>query len=479
MHDVLTKPRLNTSRVTDLPKVGMISLGCAKNLVDSEIMLGRLEKDGFPITSNAKQADVLIVNTCSFIDSAKEESIEAIFEANRLRGLRKGNHNQKLIVAGCMAQRFRKELPEAMPEVDAFMGLDQLEEVSQIVQSVWFGTGERSYVTPRARYLPDWETPRLRLTPPHYRYIKIAEGCNHPCSFCIIPQMRGKHRSRDLQDVVREARTLVEEGTRELLLISQDTTYFGMDKWHGGAGPRAAVTRQRGESLIDLIRELDNIPGDFWVRLLYTHPAHWSQELIETLAQSKKIARYVDMPLQHIHEEMLQSMRRETSEQWIRNLVKDLRKGWPGVALRTTFIVGFPGETEAHFERLLEFIEEARFDRLGIFEYSQEEGTKAAKIQPQVPARLRHKRWERAMDLQKKIASDIQHSKVGKRLKVLVDTPGVARTEADAPGIDGLVYVPNSLTTGEFHEVTIWAATDYDLIAEGGVWKQSTRSIAR
>jgi len=202
-----------------LPTVGMISLGCAKNLIDSEIMLGRLRKENFPLTANADEADVLIVNTCSFIDSAKEESIEAIFEANRRKGLRRSRREQKLIVAGCMAQRFRKELPEAMPEVDAFMGLDQIEEVAGIVQDVWEGNGQRSYVTPRARYLPDWDTPRLRLTPKHYSYVKIAEGCNHPCSFCIIPQMRGRHRSRAIESVVREVESLVAEGTKEILSL--------------------------------------------------------------------------------------------------------------------------------------------------------------------------------------------------------------------------------------------------------------------
>jgi ribosomal protein S12 methylthiotransferase len=462
-----------------LPRVGMISLGCAKNLIDSEIMLGRLQRENFPLTANADEADVLIVNTCSFIDSAKEESIEAIFEANRRKGLRRSRREQKLIVAGCMAQRFRRELPEAMPEVDAFMGLDQIEDVARIVQDVWEGNGQRSYVTPRARYLPDWDTPRLRLTPPHYRYVKIAEGCNHPCSFCIIPQMRGRHRSRTIESVVREVESLVAEGTKEILLISQDTTYFGMDRWEGGAGPRAAVTTQRGDNLITLLRELDAIPGEFWIRLLYTHPAHWSRELIEALASTKKVARYVDMPLQHIHGEMLQLMRRETSEEWIVNLIRDMREGWPGVAIRTTFIVGFPGESNAHFQRLLDFIRETRFERLGIFEYSQEEGTRAAKMEPQVPARLRRRRWEEAMAVQQSISAEIQAAQVGRRLKVLVDKAGIARTEADAPGIDGVVHVPATLPVGEFCEVEITHSSDYDLLAKGARWHKVERAIAQ
>jgi len=464
---------------TQLPKVGMISLGCAKNLVDSEIMLGCLRKENFPLTSKADEADVLIVNTCSFIDSAKEESIEAIFEANRRKGLRRSRKNQKLIVAGCMAQRFRRELPDALPEVDAFMGLDELENVAKIVRDVWEGNGQRSYVKPRARYLPDWDTPRVRLTPAHYSYIKIAEGCNHPCSFCVIPQMRGRHRSRTIDSILKEAQSLVENGTREILLISQDTTYFGMDRWEGGASPRSGVSVQHGDNLITLLRELDAIPGDFWIRLLYTHPAHWSTELIEALASLKKVARYVDIPLQHIHDEMLRLMRRETSEEWIVNLIRDLRAGWPGVAIRTTFIVGFPGETNAHFQRLLEFIQETRFERLGVFEYSQEEGTRASKMQPKVPARLRRRRWELAMELQHSLASQIQSAQVGRRLKVLVDRPGVARTEADAPDIDGVVYVSDSLPVGEFGEVEITGSKDYDLLAEGGRWHKTSRATAK
>src|SRR3954471_24524265 len=343
-------------------KVGMISLGCAKNLVDAEIMLGSVLKSGMEITADSGEADVLVVNTCAFIDSAKEESIEAILEAHQQRGLGK-KPGQKLIVSGCMSQRFSKELREALPEVDAFVGLDQVRELGPIVQRVLNAETDRGYsfVTERPTYIPNYDTPRFRLTPAHSAYLKIAEGCNHPCSFCVIPQMRGKHRSRSPGSVLSEIRALVQEGVREINLISQDTTYYGMDLWAEKAGPRQPVDSSRGPTLSSLLEEIEQIPGDFWVRLLYTHPAHWSDELIQTIARCRKVARYIDMPLQHIDEAMLGRMRRETSRAHIEELIGKLRHGISGVALRTTFIVGFPGETEQEFESLLEFMERIRF----------------------------------------------------------------------------------------------------------------------
>ncbi len=470
---------MKTDSTCTRPAVGIISLGCAKNLVDSEIMLGALASQGYPVTSQAEEADVLIVNTCSFIESAKEESIAAIFEANRLKGLRKRERTQKLIVAGCMAQRFRAELPEALPEADAFIGLDQVGQVAKIVGQVWEGEGQRDFVTPRPRYIPDWDTPRLRLTPAHFAYLKIAEGCNHPCSFCVIPQMRGRHRSRTIDSVVREAAQLVEQGVREINLISQDTTYFGMDHWEQKAGPRQPVDSTRGESLAELLRQLDQVPGDFWVRVLYTHPAHWSDELIETISVSKKVARYVDIPLQHIHGDMLSVMRRETSEQHILDLIARLRAGIAGLAIRTTFIVGFPGEKPAHFQRLLDFIEDARFERLGIFPYSKEEGTKAAGLSGHTTEKTKRSRFEKAMELQRRIASEIAQAQIGTSKRILVEAPGRGRTEWDAPEIDGAVYCSPTLPVGCFANVSIQAATDYDLVAEGGTKPKSSRVRAQ
>ncbi len=450
-------------------KVSLISLGCAKNLVDSEIMVGHLHKAGMEVVPDTAGADVVIVNTCSFIDSSKEESIGHILEANRQRGLRRRRSGQKLIVAGCMSQRFSKDLPGELPEVDAFIGLDQVTRVAPIIEELFARDGTsaaaRSFVTPRSTFIPDFDTPRFRLTPRHLAYVKIAEGCNHPCTFCIIPQIRGRHRSRTVASVVAEARQLVAEGVRELNLISQDTTFFGMDTWDERPNPRTPVDSSRGAALTTLLRELNAIPGDFWIRLLYTHPAHWSDELIATIAACPKVARYVDMPLQHISDRMLGAMQRETSGATIRDLIRRIRAGIPGIALRTTFIVGFPGETEADVDELCEFITAARFERLGVFRYSQEDGTRAAKMPGQVPAAEKERRWHRLMALQREIAASVSGESVGKALKVLVEEPGVARGEADAPDIDGRVYVPRTLPVGDFSTVKITGFHDYDLLA--------------
>jgi ribosomal protein S12 methylthiotransferase len=451
-----------------LIKVSLISLGCAKNLVDSEIMVGHLHGAGMEVIPDAANADVVIVNTCSFIDSSKEESIGHILEAHRQRGLRRHTRGQKLIVAGCMSQRFSKDLPGTLPEVDAFIGLDQVTKVAPIIEELFSMDrkhASRSFVTARSTFIPDFDTPRFRLTPRHFAYVKVAEGCNHPCTFCIIPQIRGRHRSRTVESVVAEARGLVSEGVRELNLISQDTTFFGMDTWDERPSPRTPVDSTRGTALTTLLRRLDAIEGDFWIRLLYTHPAHWSDELVATIAACRKVARYVDMPLQHISDRMLTAMQRETSGAAIRDLVRRIRKGIPGIALRTTFIVGFPGETDQDVDELCDFIRETRFERLGVFRYSQEEGTRAAKMPGQIPPKVKEARWHRVMALQKEIASAVSQESVGRTLRVLVEEPGVARGEADAPDIDGRVYVPRGLPVGEFADVAITGHHDYDLLA--------------
>jgi len=463
-------------------KVGMISLGCAKNLVDAEIMLGGVLREGMEITSNADEADVLIVNTCAFIDSAKEESIEAILEAHEARGLKK-RAGQKLIVSGCMAQRFSQQLATEMPEVDAFIGLDQIADTASIIERVFSrpapGTVSKAksksvlvdeqweplnLVTRKSVYIPDYDTPRFRLTPAHTAFTKIAEGCNHPCSFCVIPQMRGRHRSRTIESVVAEVRGLVAEGVKEINLISQDTTYFGMDQWEEKAGPRQQVDSSRGPTLVKLLQQLDQIEGEFWIRLLYTHPAHWSDELIACIAASKKVCRYIDMPLQHIHPRMLELMRRETSSEHIENLITRIRAGIPGIAIRTTFIVGFPGETDEEFEYLLDFIERTRFERLGVFTYSQEEGSRAAKMEGQLTSKVKAARYKRAMTLQQRIAREISEAQVGKRLRALVDQPLVARAKADAPDIDGRILLEGPAPVGEFIDVEITGTQVYDLV---------------
>jgi ribosomal protein S12 methylthiotransferase len=464
-------------------RVGMISLGCAKNLVDAEIMLGSVLQRGMEITSRPEDADVLVVNTCAFIDSAKEESVEAILEAHQQRGLNR-RPDQKLIVSGCMSQRFAKELRQEMPEVDAFIGLDQVTQLGDIVERIithQSHASHKSYATDetdatnddvdlafadtRPTYIPDYDTPRFRLTPAHFAYAKIAEGCNHPCSFCVIPQMRGKHRSRPPKSVLAEIRALVREGVREINLISQDTTYYGMDLWPAKAGPRQPIDSTRGPTLAALLSEIQQIEGDFWVRLLYTHPAHWSDELIETIAQCDKVARYVDIPLQHIDDSVLRRMRRETSRAHIENSIHKLRTGIPGVALRTTFIVGFPGETDAEFASLLDFIRCARFERLGIFKYSQEEGSRAAKMPEQIPAKVKNARYRAAMSVQQQIAHEIAREKIGSELKLLVDQPYIARSEGDAPDVDARVVLSKPAPVGEFIRRRITGSRGYDLLA--------------
>jgi len=458
-------------------KVGMISLGCAKNLVDAEIMLGSVLQRGMEITSRAEDADVLVVNTCAFIDSAKEESIEAILEAHQQRGLNKRS-DQKLIVSGCMSQRFARELQEEMPEVDAFIGLDQVPRLGEIVEKMVMDQSHAShrsnatnndldlgFAETRPIYIPDYDTPRFRLTPAHSAYVKIAEGCNHQCSFCVIPQMRGKHRSRAPQSVLSEIRGLVSEGVREINLISQDTTYYGMDLWTAKAGPRQPVDSTRGPTLAGLLREIQEIEGDFWVRLLYTHPAHWSDELIETIAQCDKVARYIDIPLQHIDDSMLGRMRRETSRQHIEDLIQRLRGGITGVSLRTTFIVGFPSETDKEFANLLDFIRLIRFERLGIFKYSLEEGSRAAKMQGQIPVKIKNARYRMAMSIQREIAHETAREKTGRELKLLVDQPHVARSEGDAPDVDARVILSKEAPVGQFVRRTIVGSRGYDLLA--------------
>jgi ribosomal protein S12 methylthiotransferase len=525
------------NRSPDRPvRVGIISLGCAKNLVDAEIMLGSLMKGGMEITNDAAQADVVIVNTCSFIDAAQEESVDTILQSAEVREA--NNRGQGLVVSGCLPQRFRDELPKLLPEVDAFMGIDQVANVTDIVSRALERRREKLTVaaplpTPgrasvkkriteldkqkphfeplidvnlRPTFIPDFATPRFRLTPRHFAYVKIAEGCNHPCSFCIIPRMRGTHRSRALGDIVQEALALIADGVKELNLISQDSTYYGLDlrpnHSRNIAAPdrfRAAAEAADTPTLCTLLRELNALPGEFWIRLLYTHPAHWTDELIQTIAECPKVARYVDMPLQHIHGAMLERMRRETSQEYIVELIRRIRAGIPGIALRTTFIVGFPGETEAYFQTLLDFIRDTRFERLGVFIYSQEEGTRASRMEGQIPDKIKQRRRKAAMAVQHEVAVSVSESFVGRTIKVLIEKQAtaqeikgarvsswehgllrgsdaqleslrgkylIARGEADAPDIDGRVYVRDKLPVGDFARVKIIGHTDYDLIAE-------------
>ena len=453
-------------------QVGLISLGCAKNLIDSEIMIGHLQKEGMIMTPEADLADVLIINTCSFIDVAKDESISTIVDAVNARQADPAREKQKILVAGCLSQRFQKDLPGLLPEVDAFIGLDQVTQIAPIVRKVLdrpLGDESLDTVTKKTVFIPDYTTPRFRLTPSHMAYVKIAEGCNHTCSFCIIPKIRGQHRSRTQESVVREARSLIKAGVKELNLISQDTTYFGMDRWQGRGQrpkPTSGVDSTRGESLASLLRELNEIEGEFWIRLLYTHPAHWSDELIETIDSCEKVAKYVDIPLQHISDHMLDIMNRKTDGSYVRNLLDRMRTGIPDIAIRTTFITGFPNETDADHDELTDFIKTFQFERCGIFQYSREDGTRADKLDGHLHHMTIKKRHRELTSAIEGTADAVNAKQLGKTIRVLVEEEGIARSMWDAPDIDGRIFVDADLPVGEFATVTITDHRGYDLIAK-------------
>ena len=447
---------------------GLISLGCAKNQVDSEIMTGVMEEAGF-VYAEPERAQVLIINTCGFIDPAKQEAIDTIFSAVRARENGEAPAEQKILVAGCLSQRYASDLSVSMPEADCFIGVDKIGEVAEIAAACLKGTAERIYTTKVSRLMPDYGMPRTLISPPHYAYIKIAEGCNHACAYCAIPRIRGAHRSRPMANVVKEARHWVEQGVKEINLIAQDTTYYGMDKWKGGADKTSGVDSTRGESLAGLLRELNAIPGDFWIRVLYTHPAHWSRELIDTFAQCEKVVKYVDIPLQHIANHILEEQRRKTDGDYIRRLIRDLRAAVPGIGLRTTFISGLPGETEEDHAELRDFVREFRFERAGVFAYSKEEGTLAAKMKPQVHHATKKRRANELSMIMAGIADEIGQECIGRTIRVLVDAPGVARGPWDAPDVDGSIHVDPALPVGEFADVEITDAIAYELFADGAV----------
>ena len=444
----------------------IISLGCAKNLVDSEVMADRLLNAGF-IKVEPEQADALIINTCAFIDPAKQEAIDTIFAATRAREAGDAPAEQKILVAGCLSQRYAKDLVNLMPEVDCFIGVDKVLEVAEITNACLNGTAEKVYSTKVSKLMPDFGDTRYRLTGKHFAYVKIAEGCNHACAYCVIPRIRGGHRSRPQSSIMREVRALVESGVKEINLIAQDTTYYGMDKWEEGATKTSGVDSAKGESLATLLREINDLPGDFWVRVLYTHPAHWSQELIDVFATCEKVVKYVDIPLQHIAAHILEEQRRKTDGDYIRKLIRDLRAAVPGIGLRTTFISGLPGENEDDHAELRDFIHEFRFERAGVFPYSKEEGSLAAKMKNQVHHATRKRRANELSMILAGIADEIGQDCVGQTIRVLVDAPGIARGPWDAPDVDGTIHVDPTLPVGEFADVLISDSIAYELFAEG------------
>ncbi len=439
-------------------RVGLLSLGCPKTLVDSELILGKLDPQKYDVAPTVGDCDIALLNTCAFIQDAQQESIDQILE---LIELKKQGDIQKLIVMGCLTQRFSPELEKEFKEVDAFVGSGEYAKIPEIVERVAGGVEVSEIGVPG--YLYTSSERRVALTPVYSRYLKISEGCDHTCSFCVIPSFRGKHRSRELEDVVREAENLVREGARELVLTGQDTTYFGYDL--------------KGRFLLaELLTRLNQIPGLRWIRILYAYPSLVNPELIEALATLDKVCHYLDMPLQHINDRILKSMRRGTTTQVTRRLLARLRERIPDLAIRTTFIVGYPGETEKEFGELLEFMEWARFERLGIFTYSPEVGSPAAVLSEPLSEKIKQKRLEAAMILQQRISEENNQRLRGKTLEVLAEAkdenPGwfVGRTYMDAPEVDGTVYfkVPprRPVRPGEFVPVRIQETREYDLVGE-------------
>ena len=419
-------------------KLNMISLGCAKALVDSELLLGGLKNAQFDITQEPEEADTIVVNTCGFLDIAREESIETILQAAELK---KSGNLKQLVVMGCLSERFPEELAKEIPEVDRFFGSKNIHQVT-------------SFLTGKDYAKDDPLFYRSLMTPGHYAYLKIAEGCDNGCSFCSIPIMRGLQKSRPIDSIMWEAEKLVDQGIKEMLVIAQDSTSYGWD-----LTPKVYLS--------DLIKELDTLDIE-WIRLHYAHPAHLSQRIIDAMANAKKVCRYLDMPIQHGSDKILKSMRRGLGKDGIRDRVLRLREAIPDIRIRTTLIVGYPGEMDDEFKQLYDFIEEMEFDRLGIFTYSEEEGTLAEALKDDVPTNVKHERKVEIMDLQANISSEKNNAMIGETLKVLVDKSGdtvsVGRTEFDSPEIDNIVHIKASVPKGEFVQIKIDSANEFELI---------------
>jgi ribosomal protein S12 methylthiotransferase len=434
--------------------VGLVSLGCPKNLVDSEVMLGHLQRRGHEVVADAGHADVIVVNTCAFIDRAKQESIDTVLEMARQKD---AGRARRLVVTGCLAQRYDAELRREIPEIDATLGTGQ---VSDIVAAV---EGQAS-VTDAAAGLPTWvydhTSPRVLSTPPWLAYVKISEGCDYTCSFCIIPTLRGLHRSRGLEDIVAEVRALAERGVKEIVLVAQDSTRYGLD-----LGVR--------DGLADLLRRLGAIDGLRWIRVMYAYPSTVSDRILDAMASEEKVVKYVDIPLQHASEAVLKRMKRPTGKGHLLGMVERIRDRVPGVAVRTSFIVGFPGETVRDFDELLSFVEAAQFDNVGVFTFSDEEGTTSFDLPDRVAPGVKESRKRRLMSLQKRIAARRNRGRVGERVEVLVegthpDTELIlrGRLSTQAPEIDGSVLINDGTAApGDFVTCEVTEAHPYDLVA--------------
>jgi ribosomal protein S12 methylthiotransferase len=448
-------------------KIGFVSLGCPKNLVDSEVMMGLSQEGGHTLTADPADADVLVVNTCAFIDKAKEESINTILE---LAEFKKTGNCKRLVVTGCLGERYRDELRVQIPEIDAVLGTGDVPEIVGAIEGARRSVIPLTLVsgsTPEPRGLPtylyDTDSPRVFATPRHFAYVKVAEGCDYKCSFCIIPTLRGHYRSRPVDAIVREARALAARGIREIILISQDTTFYGRDLSEGAALPR-------------LLRELNQVEGIHWIRLLYLYPTTITDEILDAMAECEKVCRYIDLPLQHAADAVLRRMKRPGTGKGYERLLANIRARVPGVSLRTTLIVGFPGETDAEFRELVDFVRHVGFDHVGVFTYSHEEGTTAYDLADDVPAAVKTRRRNALMAEQKRIVARAQKARIGAEVRVMVDGPSPehelvwrGRLAGQAPEIDPVVYLTDadteSLRPGALIQAEIVGARDYDLVA--------------
>jgi ribosomal protein S12 methylthiotransferase len=460
---------------SEIQKIGFVSLGCPKNLVDSEVMMGQLKQHGYELTTERESADVIVVNTCGFIQSAKEESINTILE---MAELKESANLKRLVVAGCLVERYRRDLLNQLPEVDAVLGTSEIEKIVAAVDPAAVAAQDAAFVASNAHsahmtwmtrglptYIYDEQSPRVLATPKHFAYVKIAEGCDHTCAFCAIPQMRGKYRSRRAGSILREAEQLAGQGVKELVLISQDSTQYGLD-----LGVK--------DGLADLLRSLARVDGVEWIRVMYTYPNSLSDATLAAMAEEEKVCNYLDMPLQHASAAVLKRMRRGGNRQLLEKLLTRARQFVPDITLRTTFIVGFPGETDQDFEELLGFARDVEFDRVGVFTYSDEEGTHGYEIGDKVPARVMRQRRAKLMREQAKISKRRNKALIGRRYRALLE--GVsqesdlllqARLESQAPEVDGHILIndaPDDFAgkPGDFLELEISEAHDYDLIAK-------------
>ena len=464
-------------------KLGFLSLGCPKNLVDGEVMLGLARDAGHEVTADAREAEVIVVNTCAFIDAAKEESINAILEMAELK--KEGGACKRLVVTGCLGERYRDQLKAEIPEIDVVLGTGEVPEIVGALDGVQpkpsplaffksptdvavgspsnFELRTSNFNVALPTYLYDANTPRMQTTPRHYAYVKVAEGCDYTCAFCIIPTLRGKFRSRDEDSIVAEAGRLAAAGVRELLLISQDTTFFGIDR-----GERGALAR--------LLRRLNEVEELSWIRLLYLYPTTITDDVLDAMAECHKVCKYVDLPLQHASADVLRRMRRPGNRETYDKLLTRIRSRVPGVTLRTTFIVGFPGETEADVEALKDFVRDTGFDHVGVFTYSHEEGTRAYAMEDDVPARVKAERRDAVMRLQRDLVARRLTGRVGSEVRVMIDGPSpdselvlTGRLEGQAPDIDAVVYLdecdPAAFTAGQVVDAVITGARGYDMVA--------------